>query len=261
MSTTTRLYFPSTGTPSISPTFNSLWDVTSGADRISNANSKGGTGMALKSVSISGFSTGTKRYLARQYVSSVPLGALSLTGVGASSISGHAIIMCKTDYTGTHCRIRTSAALRVCDSTGAIRVNGSTIGGGTPDIISSATLINRNFLGFNFTYPVTIHAGDFLMYEIGISVSLLSGSQDINGSTVWIDFGEALADLPNNVTNTVEGSPWMDAVAPSALFPSTGGNSGTKIVKPFIAVLANPSRFQFPPVADRTGDILNEFIL
>jgi hypothetical protein len=211
----TRIYFPSTGTPSISPTADALWTVTTNADyrtavttRISSSmTDKAGAGDAA-----TGFQ------LLRQYLIG-PLAAQTITGAikgqvrGMASVAGVgnlAVSVGKCNGSGTG--VTQILAPTAADQAGSIQFT------------ADPTKTNRRFEhttdDFSLELASTgVSSGDYLI--IGVGYDDLSGNA---GRFVTLVFGDdSGTDLAEDESTTAANNPWIEF---SADLTFAGGGTG-----------------------------------
>lgn len=203
----TRLYLPSTGTPSVSPAFGSGWEVTTNADRRTAVTARISSAMTTKDGV--GDATNTDQLL-RQYIYG-PLAAQTLDG----TVKGVMRMASNTANIGMG-----ASAFRIAKCNG----DGSTVteiiavtsspeaASAAPPATEGTTLENRRLEGspantFAITVPsTTIDEGDFLIVELGYKDNTTD-----TGRFVSISFGDDSAtDLPEDETTTTADNPWVE---------------------------------------------------
>lgn len=216
----TRFYFPSTGTPGISPAFGS-WDVTSNADRREMVRTRISSAMTNKDGS--GDAT-VGNHLLRQYVSSESLAAQTLSGtikgqvriqnVGGGNVGSLAVRVakCASDGSGV---------------TEILIISYSTDASGVPPR-PDTTMTNRRFeQGDNdFALDLTstaIDAGDRLIVELGYRDTSTNTSRYCRHSLG----DDSATDLAEDETTTTADNPWIEFSADIA-FAAAGGSGGDR---------------------------------
>jgi hypothetical protein len=189
-----RAFLPSSGTPSVSPAFASIWESTGSADRMTMVLAKTGTTAATKTISVD-----NQDCLFRQYVSE-PLAAGCVFTAG-DFIKGQ--IRCS--------EVNTDANQTIVYSFRVYSEDGSTqrvlLRGGTESTEFATTLTNISITNTVANSYTTVD-GDRLVFEVGAN----RGSALRNGS---MSFGDvAGSDLPEDETTTTALDPWIE-------FPST----------------------------------------
>lgn len=195
-----RFYFPSTGTPDVSPAYSSIWDNLNYAARrtlVGNKINSDNSGIFMYAItSVHGWA------LARQYVSS----SLAAQTVTAGTVKGQ--IRCAEsnwNYNGT-----LYWNIRICDSSGNITQTVVSNSESNNEIAPESVWTNRkiNNAGSNRTYSqFTVNAGDRLVIELGVHTIVDTTYLYQGGITV----GDASStDLPEDETTTTAYNPWIE---------------------------------------------------
>jgi hypothetical protein len=185
----TRYYLPSSGTPPVSPTFDSNWTDTASVVRIRAVTSYSNTAMTDQTVTVAGFAT----TLFKQYVSD-PIGVVNFN---ATTVSGV---------------IRGSAAVNTLQNgdfaVGLVHSNGTRVLLLTTTQLDSAfsTTATTRFLAATTLPNVTSQAGDRILIEIGAD----NGSS--TARAIIERFGDVTAsgDFLLNNTQTTDLDPWLE---------------------------------------------------
>jgi hypothetical protein len=205
---TTRFYLPSSGTPDISPAFNTTsWPTVSEADRIdavttrisSTMTSKAGVGNAA-----------TTRQLLRQYISA-GLAAQTISG----TIKGQVRIASNVTNVGV-CALAVRIAKCSSDGSGVTEILAATQSAVAeieiPPASNGTTLTNRRLeTSPNNTFSLaltstTVSAGDRLIIELGYKDNTTN-----TGRYGLLSFGDDSAtDLPEDETTTAANNPWVE---------------------------------------------------
>jgi len=196
----TRFYFPSSGTPDVSPPYSSSWDhVLDAESRVSLISSKIGSSFVtsgnIRLHAVAAVSTS----LARQFIT----GPLQAQTIQAGTIKGQ--IKCSESSVNLNATVAFN--VRVCDSSGNITqevlgIQASDVTSTTPPEIAS-TLINRSFQNSSestsIAYPeITIPEGGHLIIELGFRENSITAGLYVN-----FQYGDNSAtDLPENATET-----------------------------------------------------------
>lgn len=201
----TRVYFPSSGTADLSPTFDALWVETAAAVRRELVVNGVKRGTAAASVTVTSTATNPEKHLHAQYVSP-PLRAQTIAGNIRGQFRG---LESNAAYNGT-----LNYGIRVVDKAGTVvatllAVGGSTTTATTPPEFATS-LTNRRLLTSGDATPIaltsyTCKEGDRLVIEIG------SADKDAGAArTCGISFGDNTVDLPENDTTTTAQDPWIE---------------------------------------------------
>lgn len=198
-----RFYFPSTGTPDVSPSYHANWNVTGSAVRLNLVTTKIGSSFSTPSI----YSTvGSSYGLLFQYISS----ALVAQTVASGTITGR--MQAGEDNWNFNGYI--VLGVRVCNSSGTITQNviaPSWSTTGTNEFpVGYSSSASRAFTkhGSAFTYDsFSVDAGDRLVLEIGI----LETSDVTSFYYGWLRNGDySSTDLPADETTTTLYSPWIE---------------------------------------------------
>ncbi|HYE78031.1 MAG TPA: hypothetical protein VEI97_08600 [bacterium] len=205
----TRFYFPSSGSPPITPGFGTGWNRTTGAVQRPTSTTKAGTSMA-EGIAMTSTATSPEFHLAAQFVSPA-LAAQTISG----TIKGQ--FKCRENnasFNGT-----LAIGIRVVTSSGTHRAHLLNGAAATP-IASDATTTPPEFAtsatnrrvqnsAESFAPPITsfaCNAGDYLVIEVGC--------RDVDTGTTrsgWVTFGDNSAtDLAENETSTAADNPWIE---------------------------------------------------
>lgn len=199
----TRVYLPSTGTPSISPAFDAGWEVTTNADRRTAVTTRISSAMTNKD---GAGDTTTTDQLLRQYILG-PVGSQTISG----TIKGQMRIV---NNTGTAVgMLKVAIAKCASDGSGVTQIlaptSSSTIETAPPG--STTTLTNRRLeegvddFALNLT-STGVNDGDFLIIELGY--------KDQSGNAarfMSINFGDdSGTDLAEDETTTTANNPWVE---------------------------------------------------
>ena len=205
---TTRFYLPSSGTPDISPAFNTTsWPTVDNADRIdavttrisSTMTSKAGVGNAA-----------VTRQLLRQYISA-GLAAQTISG----TIKGQVRIASNVTNVGV-CALAVRIAKCSSDGSGVTEILAATQSANAeievPPASNGTTLTNRRLeTSPNNTFSLTltstaVSAGDRLIIELGYKDNTTN-----TGRYGLLSFGDDSAtDLPEDETTTSANNPWVE---------------------------------------------------
>lgn len=187
---TYRFYFPSSGTPSISPSYGS-WSVTSGAARFNLVTTRNGTADTEKNLTAASSST-----LYYQFVSAALMSQTIDSGYIRGQIRGF------INGYGSSC-LRFN--VRICDSTGSITQ--TILTATSSSTLSNSGTMNRKFMnGSDDTVDYSsfsVNDGDRLVIEIGVDVGYYAGA----GFRTGTDSG---TDLPQDETTTTAYNPWIE---------------------------------------------------
>lgn len=197
----TRLYLPSSGTPTISPTFDSGWERTNTAVRLVALTDKSSTAMSSTTYSSDG-ATANRDIAAYQYIYG-PLGVQTFGG----NVTGQ--ILASANAATSH---KWQMCIRV------VSADGTTVRGTVLPMSTYGNYLNFTTLE-NLTFPstaltaVTSQTGDYLVIEFGYRQVPASAAQSTfrvgdNGST----------DLPVDETTTTDTlNPWLEFSQPIVL--------------------------------------------
>jgi hypothetical protein len=200
----TRLYLPSSGAPSISPSFDATsWGLTTEADRVRALRTPSGTPLTNKQITDS--TPVASNILARQYVSD-PLEAQTISGTVKGII--------RTQESNAAANFRSQVRLWVVSGDGLTTRGDLRIVDGA--LLASewdTTLTNRKYpLGWvspgETISSVTCIDGDRLVLDVG-----LRAHQNTTTSYVGtLDLGDPTSgsDLAENETGTTSGRPWIE---------------------------------------------------
>lgn len=200
----TRFYFPSTGTPSISPAFDASWETTTNADRRDMVTTRISSAMAT--LDGAGNSATTDQLL-RQYISAA-LAAQTITG----TIKGVVRCYSVTGNAGVG-RLAVRVAKCASDGSGVTEIRAITFssGTGTPPAMADGTLRSRRFAQTesDFSLELTdtaVSAGDRLIVEVGYKDDSSNTSRRVGCS-----FGDdSSTDLAEDQTTTTADNPWVE---------------------------------------------------
>lgn len=200
----TRFYLPTTGTPTISPNFDSGWETTSSAVRRTLVTTKTNTSMASHTLTSVGTSD-NEDILIRQYISA-PLNSQTITGTLKGQI--------QADEANASSNFSPAIVVYIVSSDGSVvrgtlysEFSDSTT---TPPEFSAAAITNRMFPtgGAVSVTPVDALQDDRIVIELGARENSVPGS----ARTARMRMGDTGAvDLPeDNVATTQTLVPWIE---------------------------------------------------
>lgn len=193
----TRLYFPSTGAPDITPDFDVYWDKTLEADRLEMVKEKISSSFATKQCS-ENVATSYWDVLNRQYVSN-PIGVHDFSGC-----SYRAQIRCMEDAAKADFIL--TLLVKVVSNDGSVERGRWVVGGGILEF-DDDLLVNRYAYRSIPDAPFSSQNGDRIIVEIGITA--LNAKTTLYTATQ--DFGDnSGTDLPENETETAQYCPWIE---------------------------------------------------
>jgi len=215
----TRLYFPSTGTPAISPAFGGGWGITTNADRREMVTTRISSTMTNK---VGVGTAGTELQLLRQYISSQSLAAQTISGTVKGQVRG----MGTTSTTG-------NLAVRVAtvDSTGTTVTELLVVSHDTSSpntFTADPALTNRKFSQDSADFVLElastgVSAGDFLIVEVGYKDQTGNGTRFVTLS-LGDDSG---TDLAEDETTTTANNPWIEFSGTITFGGGGGGGDST----------------------------------
>lgn len=207
----TRVYLPSTGTPSISPAFGSGWAVPA-ADRRAAVRTRISSAITQKN---GAGDAATGNHLVRQYVLEEALAAQTISG----TIKGQ--VCCCENHSGVNAALAIRVAKCASDGSGVVQIlaisKSSDLTATPPEFpvepdFGAAAFTNRRFETGSDTFSLTlgstaVDAGDFLIIEIGYNDA---ATQTTRFAAMF--FGDnGGTDLPENETDTDEGkNSWVE---------------------------------------------------
>jgi hypothetical protein len=201
----TKLYFPSTGTPEITPAFHAEWEATASAVRRPLSYPKGGSAFATVAAAET---TATNLY-------DVGLAQFVSAPLAAQTISGTLSCVIRCSQSNLAANMTAQMAIRVVSGDGST-VRGTLISPTTVTTVSTSTqewatsLRNQYFPSGDVSSAtltsVTCQSGDRLVVEIGYrAINTVTTSY-----TGTMEFGESAAsDLALNQSGTTQGTPWL----------------------------------------------------
>lgn len=199
--TGTRVYFPATGSPPISPTYSSAWDITADADRRIARLSKGATSLASKQATQPLANNNGQDMLLRQYVCENPLQAQTIQGA-VLGVFRALESTASADYS-PQCLIRVMAPNGTTER-GVLYAGHNAAAGNEP----LTSLESRYFpRGGQQTFSsVSAQAGDYLVIELGFRIH----NGDASAYTGDIEFGDApTTALDASETDSDADYPWL----------------------------------------------------
>lgn len=190
----TRLYLPSTGTPDISPAFDSGWDKTANAVRRPADIARSSTAMAT-GADLTGSATANYDVLHYQYV---------YGPIGTQTISGNVTAQILVTEDDPTYNLKTQLGIRVVASDG-VTVRGTLLALGTYGNEWNNSLTNRTFPSTALT-SVDAVDGDYIVIELGYRQTAA-----VLGSGGWRVGDNGTSDLPEDETTTdTTLNPWIE---------------------------------------------------
>lgn len=209
-----RLYLSSTQASAISPAFSALWNFTSDVDRRAAATTKAGSAFADTENLIPADASPPVFVAVRQYVSP-PLIATSLALSDWVTLRG----ICRAWRATAEASesVKTQCLPLLYDSGGSLK---TTIGFMShPGSYSSATIDETEksvrlqvFPKSSGIWPLSIDDGDYLVLEVGFSVSSTAPGGATTEDTVYFQFGESAASnySYSSPGETDQKNPWLE---------------------------------------------------
>lgn len=208
----TRFYFPSSGSPSVSPTYDADWEQTGEADRVLMSTTKTNTALTNKTVTVP--ITTLQQILARQFVSA-PLSAQTFSG------SFNIVIRCSEAASGADAYMYVISRT-YNPNTGVFQTLRGAIIPGTEFPLTASAATRGPALNYGVT-GITVADGDVMVIEIGVYADAPSAA-----STGTLRFGDNNAsDFALTSGLTTDLNPWMEFSMDIA-FQSTGGPANLK---------------------------------
>lgn len=208
----TRLYLPSTGSPTISPAIDAGWNqnLTGGTERVKAVTAKIGSAVAQQTWSTSG-TFGPNAGFLKQVI---------YGPIGAQSISGTVTVNIKASENTSAGSVETALGVRILDSTGAVRATCFAVANSTGSHSWSGTTYASETWAETLTAQSALN-GDFICIEIGYH----GGGSSSSGPNqhLRLEIGDnAGSDLVGDADTT--GDAWiefsMDIVAASTGTPN-----------------------------------------
>lgn len=195
-----RLYFPATGAPPVTPAFETGWNYNSEASRVLIPAAKGTTAITIGTQIGPWADTAGQKALDRQNIS-LPLQAQTIAGTVKMQLMVR-------EYAAADNVDQLWLSIRVCNNagtafTGTLLALGSY--GPTGEFISNASHRNKTGADGDALSSLAVNAGDRLVVETGYSNSTTGGTP--NASAKW---GENATDLPEDETQTTDGAGWIE---------------------------------------------------
>ena len=188
----TRFYLPYSGTPSVSPAYNSAWEDTSIVARLNAVTTR--ISSTMTTVSFSDADATNKDILYRQYVSE-PLAAQT---IAAQTLK----FQIRGIESGTGNNMYTAISVRTW--------NGSTFQNIISGVLRDATELTTSLVNRQYsvtTTAVTIAAGDRIIIEIGQGGDPATNQSHGGGLSIG---DNSTTDLGENNTDTAAYNPWVE---------------------------------------------------
>lgn len=202
----TRLYFPASSTPDVTPPFDESWwgtEAVAEATTHKLNNVKGSSAITIGS-RIGPGTTGYFDWLDRVYVSNQIAAGTVFTG--ASTTVKLQLMVREYNNNDNVNQILTRVKIVSQDGQTVRKLLADVLLSSVTEFINNVSHRNHSLAATTITQSYTTVAGDRLAIEIGYSATLGDASTP-EASAKW---GENATDLPENNTQTTDGAPWIE---------------------------------------------------